>query len=101
MRLNQDVMPMILLNKGTSSMIANCEMKGNSAFPTCGIVIKKATCIIKETVIDGFIKGGVLMWLQESNICKIFTTNIRNCKNYGIQCIGDVLSLKKLFKKNH
>lgn len=79
---------MIIMDKGTSNMIANCELKGNATFPTAGIVLNKGTCIIKETTVEGFSKGGILMWLEDPNICKIFTTKIEYCKNAGIQIMG-------------
>lgn len=59
------------------------------SFPTAGIVINKATCIIKETIIDGFSKGGVMMWLEENNVCKMFSTKVKNCKHIGIQVMGN------------
>ena len=89
MKCNQDVLTMITLCKGTNSMIANCEIKGNLSFPTIGIVIDNATCIIKETVVDGFSKGGILMWLEDEHVCKIFASRVKNCKNVGIQIMGN------------
>lgn len=88
MKCNQEVLTMITLCKGTNSMIANCEIKGNLSFPTIGIVINNATCVIKETVVDGFSKGGILMWLEHEDVCKIFASRVKNCKNVGIQIMG-------------
>jgi F-box protein 11 len=62
--------------------------KGNHAFPTAGIIINKATCIIKETNIEGFTKGGIMMWLEDEHVVKVFTTKVKNCKHVGIQVMG-------------
>lgn len=92
MKCNQDVIPLILINEGTSNMIANCQLKGNNNFPTMGIVVKKANCIIKETEVSDFSKGGILMWLEDPNSSKIFTSKVENCKQVGIQIIGSCQS---------
>jgi hypothetical protein len=89
MKCNQVSIPMVLLNTGTSSMISDCKLNGNGSIPTCGIVVKKSTCIIKDTAIEGFISGGIMVWLEGTNICKIFGTKVRDCKTVGIQVMGN------------
>lgn len=89
MKCNQVTIPMVLLNTGTSSMISDCKLNGNGSIPTCGIVVKKSTCIIKDTAIEGFISGGIMMWLEGTNICKIFGTKVRDCKTVAIQVMGN------------
>jgi F-box protein 11 len=86
------IVPMIMLGKGTSNLIANCELKGKSQFATAGIVMSKCDAILKDNKLDGFNKGAIMCWLKESNICKIFTTQIRGCDHAGIQCMGNSAS---------
>lgn len=83
------VIPMVVCYKNTSNLIANCHMIGKSSFNTCGIVLNNSNTIIKESKIEGFNRGGIISNLDETNVCKIFSTEIKNCKGAGILAMGD------------
>lgn len=92
MKCSLEVFPTIVFDEGTSGLITNTELKGSSAFPTCGVVINRATCIIKESYFEGFQKGGIMMLTDkenENNLVKVFTSIIRNCGHAGIQILGN------------
>lgn len=92
MKCNQPSIPMVLLAPNTSSMISDCKLMGNPIISTNGIVIKKATCIIKDTIVEGFLKGGIAMWLEGRDVCKIFNSKVKECKSYGVHVMGNCAS---------
>ena len=89
MRTYTSIVPMMILDKSTSTSIVNCELKGNARFQTAGIVVNKSNCIINESSIENFLNGGVLCKMNELNACKIETNLIKNCGHAGIQVIGN------------
>ena len=84
----QLITPAIILERGTTTQIESCELKGSQYFNTMGIVMRAANMLMKDASITNFKSGGIMMYVKENNLVKIFKSIIRGNSYFGIQVMG-------------
>lgn len=84
MRESQRVTPAVVVDSGTTVSLDQCNFRGSSNYNTLGVVVRNANLIMKSTIVSGFLSGGIMLYAKPDNIIKIYKSNIRSNKFFGI-----------------
>jgi len=83
-RESQLVTCALVADSGTTVSIESCEFRGSQYFNTIGIILRNANMLMKNTCINSFMAGGIIMYTKLENVVKIYKSHIRNNKYFGI-----------------
>jgi parallel beta-helix repeat protein len=53
------------------------------------MVLRNANMVMKNSIVSGFMSGGIMLYAKPSNIIKIYKSYIRSNKFFGIQILGN------------
>lgn len=88
-RESQLVTCAIIADSHTTVSVESCELFGSKYFDTLGVVLRNANFLMKNSIVNHFRSGGMLMYTKAHNIVKIYKSQFRNNNFFGIQILGN------------
>lgn len=71
-RESQLVTCAIIADSHTTVSVESCELFGSKYFDTLGVVLRNANFLMKNSIVNHFRSGGMLMYTKAHNIVKIY-----------------------------